>query len=1296
MRRTSSLMWRMFIVTVLIASVVVGLSITPVLAGNTDTPLEEALHYGQCSDTAPYQVAVAGVGMAGTTSGTITLSLPSTATVVNATLYWTGRDPFDGGDPTVRFAGTNLTGTLTGGPALWGTNDFAFAYKADVTSLVSPSISSYTFEDGFSGDPDAFTIPYGASLVVVYQDSAVSPTTVVETWEGMDIAQGSTQPPGSEGTHPAVFEFDPAASDRTVAFTTVVGGVASGQNARVYYLAGTGTPPAGDIYSLPGVQSVAVPPSDDGNFMTTFDHTATVPADATWFAVQVRSEDTSSPQLHWIAESFQIEGACPKVDVEKTLVSPASGLAHVGDTITFRITVENTGNTILTSVPVSDTFDTTYLTFVSASPSPDSTSSGLLSWDDITTTLGDLNPGDSKTITVTFTAAAGTQSLPGDVTTNTANVNGAQDQNDHTAPGASDSADVEISNPSFTITKTRITPADPDDVIVVGEDVTYRIIITNTGDTALTVVPLTDTYDASKLSFVSASVSGYTTGSGSISWSDLTGSGSLTPGASTTVDVVLHAIASTGGADTTNTATASGVTDENNETLGTQSDTATVKITQPCVDIAKTLSGDSTVPVGSTVTYTITVTNCGDTVLTTVPVDDSFPTAYLDYSTASIAPSSVNESGGTIHWNDVTGSGSLDVGHSLSFTITFVATASSNPDHLTNTAAVNNATDSNGDHPDDVSDSDSNLVTTNPQVTISKVLLTSPPVLVGDTIQFRITVTNTGDTAITVLPLSDTFDPVKLSYVSASPAPDHTSSGSLSWDDLTGSGSLAPGSAVNVTLTFTALESTSPGTTTNTATVSGATDENSDPVPTATDDAEVHILTPASLGNLVWLDTNGNGIQDSGEPGLNGITVKLYDAADNLLATTSTNASGIYQFTHLAPGSYYVKFIPPAGYRITAQDQGADDAVDSDADPATGSTPVTTLSEGENDMTWDAGLYQPAALGNYVWEDTNGNGIQDSGEPGIDDVTVKLHYAGPDGDFGTTGDNQVYTATTAGGGLYQFTNLAPGNYFVEFVPPSGYAITVKDAGADDVDSDPDPTTHNTDVTSLTSGETDNTWDAGLYRPATIGDYTWIDSDADGLQDPGESPLGNVEVRLYDASDTLLSTTHSDSSGIYHFTNLRPGTYKVRVVTPASYVATTPVELTRTLESGDNVTDADFGFISPTAVNLISFNATVRDEGVRITWQVRGEEGVIAYRLQRTMNPKGEWIDLRTVRAQGSPSVATYTVVDSLVRAGHHYYYRLVVEPSGTLLGPWDVFVPFSWEPGEGAGGRLTFMPFLSR
>ncbi len=113
----------------------------------------------------------------------------------------------------------------------------------------------------------------------------------------------------------------------------------------------------------------------------------------------------------------------------------------------------------------------------------------------------------------------------------------------------------------------------------------------------------------------------------------------------------------------------------------------------------------------------------------------------------------------------------------------------------------------------------------------------------------------------------------------------------------------------------------------------------------------------AAIGDTVWIDENQNGIQDPAEPGFPGVTVNLYDCQDNLIASTTTDADGFYIFDDLTPGDYYVEFIEPEGYDITLQDQGADDAVDSDADPTTGRTICTTLDPGEYDPTWDCGLY---------------------------------------------------------------------------------------------------------------------------------------------------------------------------------------------------------------------------------------------------------------------------------------------------------------------------------------------------
>ncbi|MDP2039174.1 MAG: SdrD B-like domain-containing protein, partial [Ignavibacteria bacterium] len=125
----------------------------------------------------------------------------------------------------------------------------------------------------------------------------------------------------------------------------------------------------------------------------------------------------------------------------------------------------------------------------------------------------------------------------------------------------------------------------------------------------------------------------------------------------------------------------------------------------------------------------------------------------------------------------------------------------------------------------------------------------------------------------------------------------------------------------------------------------------------------------ASLGDKVWLDVDKDGIQDSGENGIASVTVKLYTCANVLVATTTTNANGIYSFTNLTPGDYYVVFTAPSGMTVSPKDQGSNNATDSDADVTTGKTVCTTLIAGENDLTWDAGFYTECKnkIGDTVW-----------------------------------------------------------------------------------------------------------------------------------------------------------------------------------------------------------------------------------------------------------------------------------------------------------------------------------------
>ena len=92
---------------------------------------------------------------------------------------------------------------------------------------------------------------------------------------------------------------------------------------------------------------------------------------------------------------------------------------------------------------------------------------------------------------------------------------------------------------------------------------------------------------------------------------------------------------------------------------------------------------------------------------------------------------------------------------------------------------------------------------------------------------------------------------------------------------------------------------------------------------------------------------------------MQGVTVTLLDGSGNPTGQTDvTDASGNYLFPNLVPGNYIVEFSNlPSGYVFSRKDQGANDNVDSDADPFTGRTGVITLDPGENDLSNDAGVH---------------------------------------------------------------------------------------------------------------------------------------------------------------------------------------------------------------------------------------------------------------------------------------------------------------------------------------------------
>jgi len=233
-----------------------------------------------------------------------------------------------------------------------------------------------------------------------------------------------------------------------------------------------------------------------------------------------------------------------------------------------------------------------------------------------------------------------------------------------------------------------------------------------------------------------------------------------------------------------------------------------------------------------------------------------------------------------------------------------------------------------------------------------------------------------------------------------------------------------------------------------------------------------------TIGDLVWFDTNHNGLQDRDERGVNGIKVTLFNAKEEVVATRVTSKTGQYLFRDLVAGDYFVEFSEfPLGYMITKQNVKDEFLSDSDANYHRGQTKLITLDAGENDLSWDLGIYTPqlAFIGDKVWLDDNRDGIQNSNEKGIAGVKVTLVK----NDIPQTPEEQTTTSTksviTDENGNYIFKNIEvgePHRYHLIFDDSTifdDYQFSVANQGSNDnLDSDVDPKTKQTVEFILTS------------------------------------------------------------------------------------------------------------------------------------------------------------------------------------------------------------------------------------
>jgi uncharacterized repeat protein (TIGR01451 family) len=387
-----------------------------------------------------------------------------------------------------------------------------------------------------------------------------------------------------------------------------------------------------------------------------------------------------------------------------------------------------------------------------------------------------------------------------------------------------------------------------------------------------------------------------------------------------------------------------------------------------------------------------------------------------------------------------------------------------------------------------------------------------------------------------------------------------------------------------------------------------------------------------SLGNRVWFDINNSGKIDAADgtaPGAANVVMNLLTSAGapvlnaGVPVTTTTDANGYYRFDNLVGADYIVEvaasnFGPgePLQGRLSstgpAQNANPNSDLESDdngldatvsgairsgvvtvgpnyaVEPAS-ETDLAPTDQGAVDkranMTVDFGVITPLyAVGNYVWFDTNRDGLQTGESPAVP-MTVALFRA--DG-------TPVATTTTDGSGKYIFDNLLGGDYYVEFTPPANYRLTVTTGADATLNSNPDPVTRRTPTFTLdqslplvvaadgvTASRIDRTIDAGLVPAYTLGNLVWEDFNNNGIADDNEAPIAGVTVDLYlDANSdgvpdtsTPLATAATGSNGKYLFSNLDAGKYIVQIAAGQPVLAGLKTSGTPTA-AANNDTDND--------------------------------------------------------------------------------------------------------------------------
>lgn len=314
----------------------------------------------------------------------------------------------------------------------------------------------------------------------------------------------------------------------------------------------------------------------------------------------------------------------------------------------------------------------------------------------------------------------------------------------------------------------------------------------------------------------------------------------------------------------------------------------------------------------------------------------------------------------------------------------------------------------------------------------------------------------------------------------------------------------------------------------------------------------------ATLTVEVFIDANNNGERGKYEKMLAGTKVTAwYRMPGGYLseaASAETDAEGQATLANLPAGEYALEVTLPAGYGFTKKGK-TEKATSNFMDTSSGVTATSetfALGEGEG-REIGVGAMHMASISGVIWLDDNANGVKNEGEGG--QAGVQLQLVG-------TKNGMTYETVSGADGSYAFTQVLPGVYKLQVTAPEGMGFTPYSAsgGANRSVITTEGAQVGIKQYELKSGEEKTLQHVGLIRGATIRGACFLDANYNGFLDEGEAALSGVKLELIkQASGKSVTTMVCGEDGLFSFSGLREGTYRVRAVLPEGAAYTCVVE-----------------------------------------------------------------------------------------------------------------------------------------